>query len=89
MDVMIKLTREETNSLQYQVVVEMWKHKDCGIKNRKAWTETFTEEERTKAAEWYKIFYGWYIFTGVSRPVIDPHTYLWLQNKLIPFFGTL
>ena len=89
MDVMLKLTHEETTNLQYPVVVEMWKHKDTGIKNKKAWMETFTEEERTKATEWYKIFYSWYLYTGSPRPVIDPQTYLWLQNKLIPFFGSL
>jgi len=88
MEMMVKLTREEVNALQYKVVVEMWRNKDS-ITNKKKWNETFSEDERKLAEAWYKTFYGWYIYSGTPEPVISPETYLWLQNKLIPYFGNL
>lgn len=89
MEVMVKLSRAEVNALQYQIVVEMWKNKDAGVKNKNAWLTTFSEEERKLAETWYKTFYGWYLYSGTPEPVMSPKMYLWLQNKLIPYFANL
>jgi hypothetical protein len=86
---MVSLDREEINSLQYPVVVEMWKHIKDG-RGRRLWHKEFDEAERTKAVDWCKKFYLWHLVTGVPESVVmSPQTLLWLRTKLIPFFGQL
>jgi hypothetical protein len=91
MKAMVQLTSNEVNKLQYQVVVEMWKHiQSCGSKRRR-YLDTFDETEREKIRRWYTNFYKWYLVTGVpaSGVVMSPRTLLWLREKVIPFFAQL
>jgi hypothetical protein len=88
MRAMVELTRDEVSDLQYPVVVEMWDKKNDGQRRRR-WLAEFTEAERVKAKYWYDRFYRWYLVTGPREVVMSPRTLLWLNNKLIPFFGGL
>lgn len=89
MKAMVQLSSHEVSDLQYPVVVERWMRRDQGIKNRKAWLSTFTEDERALAMEVYKQFYRWYIFSGPTTAVMSPAKLIWIRNKLIPFFAKL
>jgi hypothetical protein len=88
---MVQLTSNEVNELQYQVVVEMWKHVEQSGSKRRLYTATFDETEREKIRRWYTNFYKWYLVTGVPHDgvVMSPCTLLWLRTKVIPFFGQL
>jgi hypothetical protein len=89
MKAMVALDREEMNGLQYPVVVEMWKHIESGSGRRK-YLATFNESERAKIKLWYEKFYGWHLRSGLPESVVmSPDTLLWLQTKVIPFFGQL
>jgi hypothetical protein len=91
MKAMVQLTSDEVNALQYQVVVEMWKHIEQSGSKRRLYASTFDENERAKIKRWYTNFYKWYLVTGIpaSGVVMSPQTLLWLQTKVIPFFGGL
>jgi hypothetical protein len=90
MKAMVQLDRDELNQLQYPVVVEMWKHIESSGSKRRLYLKEFDESERAKVRHWYERFYDWYLRRGTPESVVmSPNTLLWLQNKMIPFFGQL
>jgi hypothetical protein len=90
MKAMVALDRDDMNQLQYPVVVEMWKHIEQSGSKRRKYLATFTESERAKIKFWYEKFWGWHLRSGLPESVVmSPATLLWLQTKVIPFFGQL
>lgn len=90
MKMMVQLNSDELNALQYPVVVEMWKHIEQSGSKRRLWLKSFNEAEREKARHWYRMFYDWYLRKGTPQSqVMSPSTLMWLENKMIPFFGGL
>jgi hypothetical protein len=101
MKTMVQLTSNEINALQYQVVVEMWDriNRSHHKHQYQLYAATFDEAERKKIKQWYTLFHRWYLGSrnfeahvgGVPADgvVMSPRTLIWLQNKVIPFFGQL
>jgi len=61
-----ELSRDELNSLQYPVVVEMWKQSRSG-KGKRAFETEFNENERIEALHWMREFYKWHLVEGTPE----------------------
>jgi hypothetical protein len=83
---------EELVALQSAVVVEMWrKVMGTGVGRRKYEAE-FTQDERLRIEEYYKIFYKWHFAkvggTGIPQThIMSIKTYKFMQ-RVCHFFGT-
>lgn len=89
MTVMLQLTRDDLNNLQYPVVVEMWdKVMGSGVKRRK-YTSMFTEKQRRTIRRYRDLFHKWYLVKGTPEAhTMKPETLILVRNA-IAFFGTI
>ncbi len=90
MEMMLKLTHSdiEKQLKYYRVMVEMWDQAKT-FTGRPKYEKEFTELERVFLENYYKIFYRWYIHTGIPESLIISPTALQLLRRAIDFFGTL
>jgi hypothetical protein len=64
MKLVVKMNTVDLNKLQYQVVVEMWRHKSSGRGKRLYFAE-FTEAERVRIGRLHTMFEKWHGTNGV------------------------
>lgn len=89
MKMMIELSKDELNALQYPVVVEMWDKVMGSASKKRKYREQFTETERDKIRVYYNMFYRWYLKSGTpDKATMSPDTYQLLQ-RACNFFGTI
>ena len=87
MKIMLSLSREELNQLQYPVLVEMWDKNSGRI--RREYNKQFTETERELVRRYYSVFYSWYLKSGTpEQAVMLPNT-LDILRRAIHFFATV
>lgn len=87
MKLALELSHEELNQLHTSVVVQMWDKKSGG-RIRRAWLVEFNEEERKRAAYYYKMFYSWYLVKGTPQSHFFKPGQLQFIERLVNFFGS-
>lgn len=87
MRLLMLFSREEINRTGYPVIVEGWDKRKSG-RVRRAYLETFSEEERNSLTRIYPKLYRWYLVTGVEEGVLSCKTYE-LIKKAANFFATI
>jgi hypothetical protein len=74
--------------VQYAVIVELWDKTKFG-RVKRAFEETFTEEERRTIEQYYDVFRRWHLQEGTpDRVAVRPGT-LQLLQRAVQFFGEI
>ena len=68
--------------VQYEIIVECWKHKESG-RGKRRWMAEFTDKERATISRYYKIAYKWYLVDGPSKRVSMHMSTLQLLAKAV------
>lgn len=89
MKMMIELSREELNNLQFPVMVEMWDKVQGSISKKRKYKLQFTNQERETISRYYKIFYNWYLVKGTPEKAVMNLKTLLILERAINFFGCL
>lgn len=74
--------------VSYAVIVEGWEKRTFG-RVKRAWLQTFSEEERATAATYYRTFYDWHLVKGPPDHVALQVKTLNLLQRVSNFFGSI
>jgi hypothetical protein len=74
--------------VQYEILVECWKHKESG-RGRREWLKQFEEKERRTIERYHRIAYKWYLVDGPPKRVSMHINTLNLLRRAVAFFATI
>jgi hypothetical protein len=86
--VLLSLSREELDNMQYQILPENWERVTASMTSRLKFEKEFTEEEREIIKKYKQIFYHWYIKTGMPEEWTVRLSDLRVIQRAINFFAT-
>lgn len=89
MKLLLSLEREDLMRLQTSIIVECWDRKWSSFTFKRKLKETFTPHEINKIRKYHRIFYDWYLQTGVpNETTLFSFKEVQFIQKVVNFFAT-